>query len=136
MGFIKIVFGVVAGLILAFFLLAVGCSVLYKKGSETRKIKEAQSLLSLEVSPNWEWERGSSYSEIKGRVKNVGSVPIRYWKITAMLENASGEILNKEIDNSIDLLRPQESTEFKMMFKNNSEYKKASIEVTEVRLDN
>lgn len=99
-------------------------------------ITESQELLyknKLSVV-NWNWETERNYTYVRGRIKNNGDKIVQYFKIKALYLDNVGNVLDTDIDNSLDDLYPGMSKEFQIMHKYNSEYKRVSLMIEEVRI--
>ncbi len=144
MGFIKIVLGVVVGIIVAVVLLVVGCATLVEVGkraeTKSKYLAATNSVqdsfipsTALQINKDWKWELDKNYSHVRGSVKNISGKSIRYWKITAKYHDKTGNVVNQEIDNSTDLLMPNDSDQFEITAKNNKAYDFVIVEASEVR---
>ena len=111
-------------LLLGFFLLIIPII------NETKEIlyKDKVSIV------DWDWEKGSYYSYIRGRIRNDGDRTIRYFKVKAYYLDDLGNVLDTDIDNDIEDLLPGMSKEFEIMHRNNPDYNKVRVEVDEVRI--
>jgi hypothetical protein len=91
------------------------------------------NLDSLQIQEKWKWELDKNYSHVTGRVKNTSQKPIKYWKISAKFLDKNNQVINQEIDNSIDILLPNESDEFEIMTKHKKEYSSVTVSVSEIK---
>ena len=85
---------------------------------------------------NWDVvlsDSSGNYSYIRGRIKNVGDETVSYFKIKALYEDDSGNVLDTDYTNSVESMLPGMSKEFEIMHKNSDTYKKFAIIIEEVR---
>lgn len=90
------------------------------------------SIGCLEIQDGWKWEGESDYSYIRGRVKNISTYNVGYYKLTAEFLDDNGNVLNTDYTNSNDTIRPNNMQEFEIMHKYSEEYKKVRIFIEEV----
>ena len=81
------------------------------------------------------WVKEENYTYVRGSVLNLGDRDISYFKVKVYYLSASGDVIDTDIDNDSEVLKPGMSKEFEVMHKNNPEYSNIRVEVDEVSLD-
>ena len=88
--------------------------------------------MKLEIVKGWQWSDEGDWTYIRGSVKNVGDVPIGYFKVQAEYENAKGEVVDTDYTNSGERLNPGAAKKFEIMHRDSPEFKKVSISIGRV----
>lgn len=81
------------------------------------------------------WVKEENYTYVRGSVLNLGDRDISYFKVKVYYLSASGDVIDTDIDNDSEVLKPGMSKEFEVMHKNNPEYTNIRVEVDEVSLN-
>lgn len=89
----------------------------------------------LEIQPGWENILDGDYRYITGRVKNVSDENITYFKLVAEFLDDKGNVLDTDYTNSGETIRPGSMKEFKIMHKDQDEYKKVRLFIEEVNVE-
>ena len=113
----------------------------YRKFAETaRKIeefKQNEKQLSRGVAPkpgvevvNWKWYTEGRWRYAVGEVKNTGNVPINYVKIIVTFLDPKGNVADTDFTyTELDVLRPGQSSAFKLTNSYSGAVDKARIQV-------
>ena len=90
----------------------------------------------IQILSGWTWNVDRyGYSKINGSLKNVGSKTISYFEITAEYLSEDGKVLDTAYTNSLEKVRPGNEKRFEIMHKDSSDFKKARIFPSKVRLE-
>jgi len=84
----------------------------------------------LEIQDGWTWTPGDyGYTYIRGRVRNIGSESIKYFKVRANYIGDNGQVLDTDYTSSDEILKSGWTKKFKIKHKYNREYTKVVLYV-------
>lgn len=99
---------------------------------EKQMIEDAYPSKKLEIQPDDSYSIKGDYAYVTGKVKNISNSEILYFEVVVDLLDDNGNIIHSEYTNDGLTLKPNATREFKIMFKNNEDYKKYKLSIGKV----
>ncbi len=132
--FWKVLFAVLAAIILAGSCVVGGCLFLVGYGSS--KVRENQSrAMATTTVLSTGWETSNGYDRVTGIVKNNGSRALTYWKVTVQFRDAAGSVIDTAFTNSLERVAPGDSKNFEILHKNDPRAEHIGLSLDEVRTE-
>lgn len=114
------------------FLLLIFIVIVFRSPGGGSKSISSNSKMKLEIVKGWQWIDEGDWTYIRGSVKNVGDVPIGYFKVQAEYKNAKGEVVDTDYTNSGERVNPGAAKKFEIMHRDSPEFKNVSISIGRV----
>ncbi|MBW9155232.1 zinc ribbon domain-containing protein [Clostridium tagluense] len=110
---------------------------LYKKIKGLHKLmkKIPESIYSKElvIIDGWTWVAEDNYTYLRGSVKNIGKITIKYFEVNAKYNDLNKNVLDSDFTKWDRKIQPGESKEFEIKHHINKKYQSIDISVNKYK---